>query len=325
MPSKSYSPPYELTSNSLAAVAEIMRLVGRYEGMLAPKPEPKLRRQNQIRTVQGSLAIEGNTLSVDQVSAILDHKRVLGPKREVVEVTNAIAAYASAANVNPYRSADLRGAHRLMMKDLIADAGRYRAGDVGIVRGSIVAHVAPPAHRVASLVDQLLSFLEADRTLHPLIQSAIFHYELEFIHPFSDGNGRMGRLWQHVVLVRYHPLFEYLPVESVIHSHQQEYYRVLGACDKAGSSTLFVEFSLATIRETLERFLNEVRLEAPTAETRLALARRAFGRRDFSRKDYLSHFPTLSTATASRDLRDGLDQGILARLGTKAQTRYRFQ
>jgi Fic family protein len=325
MPPTSYNPPFELTAKCLAATSEIMRLVGRYEGMLGPKPEPKLRRQNHIRTVQGSLAIEGNTLGVDQVSAILDHKRVLGPKRDVVEVTNAIAAYARAANVNPYRAADLRNLHRLMMKDLIADAGRYRKGGVGIVRGSSIAHVAPPAKRVAALVDQLLSFLESDQTLHPLLQSAIAHYELEFIHPFSDGNGRMGRLWQHVVLVRYHPLFEYLPVESVVHCHQQEYYRVLGACDKTGSSTLFVEFSLATIRETLAGFLSEVRLEAPTAQTRLALARQDFGGKNFSRKDYLCHFPTLSTATASRDLRDGVEQGMLVRFGTKAQARYHFR
>jgi Fic family protein len=302
-----------------------MRFVGRYEGMHGSKPEPQLRRQNQIRTVQGSLAIEGNTLGVDQVSAILDHKRVLGPKRDVVEVTNAIAAYARASDLNPYRSADLRAAHRVMMKDLVADAGRYRAGGVGIVRGSSIAHVAPPAKRVATLIDQLLSFLEADRTLHPLVQSAIAHYELEFIHPFSDGNGRMGRLWQHVLLVRYHPLFEYLPIESVVHAHQQEYYRVLGACDKAGSSTLFIEFSLDTIRETLDDFMSEVRLEAPSAQTRLELARGELGSKEFSRKDYLSHFPTLSTATASRDLREGLDQRILVRFGTKAQARYRFR
>src|SRR6185436_14523208 len=149
---------------------------------------------------------------------------------------------------------------------------------------SRVAHVAPPARRVPELVSDLLQFLERDRKVLPLIKSAVLHYELEFIHPFSDGNGRIGRLWQHVILVRFHPLFEYLPIESVIHSKQDEYYRVLGLCDKLGSSTKFVDFCLLAVQESLEEFLSQLRPEPITAEMRLGLARQAFGRQEFSRK-----------------------------------------
>lgn len=324
MPPASYAPPFEVTPLALTASGEIMRLVGRYEGLLSPKPQPKLRRVNQIRTVMGSLSIEGNTLAEDQITAILEKKRVVGPKREIKEVENAIAAYAHAPTWHPGRSKDLLAAHRTLMGGLVDDAGRFRSRGVGVFQGSRVAHVAPPAHRVSGLVDQLLSFVKR-KDVQPLIVSAVTHYELEFIHPFSDGNGRVGRLWQHLVLVRYQPLFEYLPIESVIQSKQAEYYRVLEACDKAGSSSRFIEFSLLTIQESLEEFLSEIRPEPATAKTRLEIARQAFGVEDFSRKDYVARFSTLSTATASRDLRDGVDARVLKRLGAKALTRYRFR
>jgi Fic family protein len=324
MASPSYQPPFEITARALAASGEIMRLVGRYEGLLSPKPQPKLRRANQIRTVMGSLAIEGNSLAEEQITAILDKKRVIGPKREIREVENAIAAYARAPVWHPDRSKDLLDAHRVLMKGLVDDAGRFRSRGVGVFQGARVAHVAPPAHRVPGLVAQLLSFVKrAD--MQPLIASAVAHYELEFIHPFSDGNGRIGRLWQHLVLVRYQPLFGYLPIESVIQAKQKEYYRVLEACDKAGSSSHFIEFSLLTVQESLEQFLKEIRPEPATGKTRLEIARQAFGGEDFSRKDYLARFATLSTATASRDLRDGVDARVLKRLGAKALTRYRFR
>lgn len=319
-----YVPPFEVTPRALTASGEIMRLVGRYEGLLSPKPQPKLRRANQIRTVMSSVAIEGNTLDEAQIIAILDKKRVVGPKREIREVENAIAAYAHAPRWHPARSKDLLAAHRTLMSGLVDDAGRFRSRRVGVFQGSRVAHVAPPASRVPLLVEQVLSFVKR-KDVQALIASAVVHYELEFIHPFSDGNGRVGRLWQHLVLVRYHPLFEYLPIESVIQAKQAEYYRVLEICDKAGSSSLFVEFSLRTIQESLEEFLHELRPGPANAKTRLEIARRAFGADAFSRKDYLAQFSTLSTATASRDLRDGVDARVLTRLGTNALTRYRFR
>ncbi|HEY2405755.1 MAG TPA: Fic family protein [Polyangiaceae bacterium] len=325
MASARYRPPFDISPKALRLATEIARLLGRYEGLSSPKPQPKLRRHNQIRTVLGSVAIEGNALSLDQVTAILEGKRVVGPRRDVLEVQNAIKTYARAASLNPFRSADLLTAHGSMMRGLLADAGHYRSTAVGVLQGSRVAHVAPPAKRVPELVARLLAFLKPDPTLLPLIQAAVAHYEIEFIHPFSDGNGRVGRLWQHVLLVHDHPLFEYLPTESVIFAKQAEYYRVLGACDKAGNSTLFVEFSLATIHESLDEFMSALRPGPVTAAARLEIARRAFRDQQFSRKDYLAHFPLLSSATASRDLKSAVDGKALARTGDKALARYRFR
>lgn len=331
MPAKAYCPPFEMTTRAVELLAEIMRLVGRYEGLTSSAPQPKLRRQNQIRTVLGSLAIEGNTLSLEQATAIFDNKRVIGSKREILEVDNAIRVYARARELDPGKSRDLRAAHRSMMGGLIADAGSYRTKGVGVFQGSKVAHVAPPAKRVPALIEDLLGFVRrgaarvARAAPHPLVKAAVTHYELEFIHPFSDGNGRVGRLWQHVMLVRFHPLFELVPVESLIHSRQAEYYRVLGACDHAGASTLFIEFSLASMLAALEELLRELRPEPLTGKARLELARRAFGDAEFSRKDYLSQFKVLSTATASRDLKGGVDARTLVKSGQKALTRYRFR
>ena len=235
-----YRPPFDVTPLAMSLSIDIMTMVGRYEGMMSPQPQPKLRRANQIRTVVGSLAIEGNTLSLEQATAVLDHKRVIGSAREIKEVQNAIATYALAASFNPGKEKHLLDAHRGLTRGLVKDAGRYRGGAVGIFAGSRVTHVAPPAARVGTLVRQVLGFADGDKEVHPLVRSAVTHYELEFIHPFSDGNGRVGRLWQHVVLLRAHPLFALIPVESVIQTRQEEYYRVLGECDKAGHSSRFI-------------------------------------------------------------------------------------
>ncbi len=317
-------PPFELTSAVLAATAEIMRLVGRYEGWGAQAPQPRLRRENRIRTVRASVAIEGNTLAEEQVSAVLDGKRVAGPPREVREVRNAIEAYALAPELDSRREEHLLRAHRVLMSGLTADAGRYRRKGVGVLQGSRVAHVAPPAARVPGLVEDLLHWAKTDRETHPAIKAAVLHYELEFIHPFSDGNGRVGRLWQHVALVRFHPAFEHVPVESVIHERQADYYRTLALSDRAGSATPFLEFALAVSRDALGELVGALRPERATPESRLESARQAFARRDFSRKEYMAIHPTISTATASRDLALGVERTLLSRRGTKVLARYRF-
>lgn len=319
-----YRPRFTVSPTALAAVAEIMRLVGRYEGLDQPAPQPTLRRSNRIRTVVGSLASEGNTMSVDQVSALLQGKRVAGTQREIREVTNTIAAYDAAPDFDPGRDRDLLRAHRVLMEGLIADAGTLRAGGVGIFRGKELAHMAPPARRVPERVARLLGFVRADRT-PALIKAAVVHYELEFIHPFSDGNGRVGRLWQHVILRRAHPVFEFVPVESVVQARQAAYYRVLGACDAAGDSTQFIDFSLAAIHDSLRELLDALRPVPMTGADRVALAKATFGTATFSRKDYLMLFKRLSTATASRDLRDGVEAGRLIRTGDRALARYRFR
>ena len=319
-----YAPPFEITKTALGALGEIMRLVGQWEGLARPAPQPRLRRSNRIRTLVASLAIEGNTLDEAQASAIMDDRRVVGPKRDVLEVQNAIAAYERASRLDPTKTKDLLAAHALLMRGLADDAGRFRAKGVGVVEGTRVVHVAPPAKRVPELVGDLLAWLRTSEEPVP-VRAAIAHYELELIHPFSDGNGRVGRLWQHVVLVRWHPVFEWVPFESVIRARQAEYYRVLGACDRAGSATAFIDFSLEAVRQALAELMTELQPAPSTTATRLTLARGAFGRRAFSRKEYVQLVKRVSTATASRDLRDGVVSGALERRGEKSQARYRFR
>ncbi|HWL89014.1 MAG TPA: Fic family protein [Polyangiaceae bacterium] len=320
-----YRPPFQVTPDALAASLEITRLIGRYEGLFSPPPQPKLRRQNAIRTVVATVAIEGNTLTADQVTAILEKKRVVGPKHEILEVQNAIETYALAASFDPTKESDLLRAHRHMMNGLTADAGRYRTKGVGVVEGSRILHVAPPAKRVRAWIGELLGFLKKDRDTPALVKAAVVHYELEFIHPFSDGNGRIGRLWQHAILLRYHPLFGVVPVESIIHQHQERYYRTLAECDRTGDASSFVEFSLRVIEEALREFLNELKPKPMTSGSRLEAARTHFAKNEFSRKDYLAEFKMLSTATASRDLKEGVDAKLLVKIGDKARSRYRFR
>lgn len=245
-----YAPPLTLTSTMLDLVAQISEQVGRLTAIRETQMTPQLRRGNRIRTIQASLAIENNTLSVEQVTALLDGKRVLGLPREIQEVRNAFATYEAMTGWRPESQADLLKAHALLMQGLIDDAGHLRRGGVGIYRGERLLHMAPPANRVAKLVDQLLTWL-AETDLHPLIASCVFHYEFEFIHPFADGNGRMGRLWQTLILSQWRPVLAYLPVETVIREQQDAYYAALSAADHAAEATPFVEFMLASIQQAL--------------------------------------------------------------------------
>jgi len=317
-------PLFTLTPSMLSLCLEISKLLGKYEGLLSPKPQPQLRRISRIKTIQGSLSIEGNTLTLDQMTAIFDNKRVVGNKREIEEVKNAIRAYDDAPKFDPLSIKDLLKAHGILMKGIVPDAGKFRNSQVGILKGTKVSHVAPKANLVPELMDKLFLFLKTDKETHDFIKACVFHYELEFIHPFADGNGRIGRLWQHVILLNHHPLFEYVPVESAIKKHQKEYYKALEASDKAGSSEAFVEFSLKVMIEALNDYFDNLRPEPQTVDSRLELAKEHFGRKEFKRKDYLQYFKTLSTATASRDLDFGVTGKILKRMGTKAQTRYTF-
>jgi Fic family protein len=320
-----YRPPFTLTSALLTLSAEIMQRVGRVEALPTATPQPKLRRKNRIRTVRATLAIEGNELAEPVVTALLDGKRVVAGKNEIREVQNAIAAYERASKWNPGRVDHLLAAHGVLLAGLAEDAGQFRSGGVGVLAGSRVAHVAPPAKRVRILVEQLLNFVAADREVRPLLKAALAHYELEFIHPFSDGNGRIGRLWQHRLLLEVHPLFAHVPVESIVHGRQNAYYTALSASDRAGEATGFLEFALAATRDALDELLVELRPEPATAASRLDRARTHFRRGEFSRADYSRLFPSLSTATASRDLRAGVDEGALSRSGDKATARYRFE
>ena len=240
------NPPYTITSNILGLAERIGEAIGRAEES-AVSTDLRLRRINRIRTIRGSLAIEGNTLSEEQISTILDGKPVVAPLREIQEARNAITAYEQYPRWDPASETDLLNAHKVLMAALLDAPGHYRrGGGVAVTGAGEVHHIGPPAGRVPHLMSDLLSWL-GSTTEHPLIASSVFHYEFEFIHPFEDGNGRMGRLWQTLILTRWKPLFADVPVESLIHARQSEYYDAIRASSARGESTPFIAFMLDTI------------------------------------------------------------------------------
>lgn len=245
----SYEPPFTITSEILNLVANISQQVGQLN-VSVMNASPQLRKQNRIKTLAGTLAIEGNTLTEEQITAVIEGKPVLGSMREVAEVKGAIAAYDALPTWQPDNLDHLLTAHGLMMSEILTNAGRFRDKAVGIQKGKEVHHVAPPAHQVSGLMADLAQWLKQAKD-HPLITSSVFHYEFEFIHPFSDGNGRMGRLWQTLILSQWHPLFLSLPLESVIKDHQQQYYQALEDADQQADSTPFIHFMLSVIAQTL--------------------------------------------------------------------------
>ena len=245
-----YQPPYTISPEILNRVAAISEAVGRLTVLTDKARTLRLRRINRIRTIHGSLAIEGNTLSEAQITAILEGKRVIAPPREVQEVKNALAAYDLFGTWKPEAEKDLLEAHRMLMSGLIDEAGLYRHGGVGVMAGQQVIHMAPPADRVPQLMGNLFGWLAA-ADVHPLIASSVFHYEFEFIHPFADGNGRMGRLWQSLILGHWNPLYADIPVESLIFEHQAEYYQSIKESTQKTDSAPFITFMLRMILDTV--------------------------------------------------------------------------
>jgi Fic family protein len=249
--SKIYSPPYNVTPAIISLIARISEHIGRISALDDVSKKLRLRRTNQIRTIQGSLAIEGNTLSIEQITAIMEGKRIIAPPREIIEVKNAIKAYDRIEKWNPFLEKDLLDAHRLLMSGLLDDAGKFRTRGVGVMAGEKIMHMAPPAKRVPDLMRDLMQWLKTTDQ-HPLISSSVFHYEFEFIHPFQDGNGRIGRIWQTLMLVKFNPLFIAIPVESLVYEHQADYYAAIGQSTKNGESTVFIEFMLNMILDSFK-------------------------------------------------------------------------
>ena len=245
-----YQPPYTLTPAILTLVAEISETIGRYSVLAEQNLTPRLRRENRLRTIQASLAIENNTLTLEQVTAVIAGKRVLGQTREIQEVRNAFATYEAMEEWDARSEKDLLTAHRLLLRALVDEPGQYRSGGVGIFRGKQLVHMAPPADRVPKLMADLLDWLGNTKE-HPLVASCVFHYEFEFIHPFADGNGRMVRLWQTLILRTWKPLLAYLPVETVIHDRQEAYSQVLAEADQRADATPFIEFMLSALRDSI--------------------------------------------------------------------------
>lgn len=245
-----YQPPYSITSSMLKSVAEISERVGQLSVSFSTSQSLRLRRANRIRTVQGSLAIEGNTLNEQQITEILAGKRVIAPPKEILEVQNALQAYSQLERFRPEQEKDLLKAHKLLMNGLVDDAGVYRQSGVGVMSGTQVVHMAPGANQVPRLMKSLFQWLKKS-DLPPLISSCIFHYEFEFIHPFSDGNGRMGRLWQTLMLAKWQPIFNDIPIESLIHQYQQDYYHAIRESTKLSDSAPFIEFMLNMITQSL--------------------------------------------------------------------------
>lgn len=313
-------PPYEISPLALNLISSISRKIGVLDVSFLVQSSPKLRKKNQVKTIHSSLKIEGNTLSENQISSLLEGKRVMGPSKDIIEVDNAIKVYQQLDKLS-YDSMDsFLEAHNSLMASLIPEPGKFRKGAVGIVKGNDLAHLAPSAKQVPRLMNELFAYLKTGE--HCIIKSCVFHYELEFIHPFDDGNGRMGRLWQTLILMDEYPVFKHIPFESIIARSQEEYYQALAKADKAGSSTIFIEYMLQVLDQALEELLDSSKQGNLDQELRLKHFR-SLEIEQFSRKDYLTVFRQISVATASRDLKQGVDKGYFEKEGDKRLTIYR--
>ena len=251
----SMKPPYEITPKILKLITSISEKIGEVNANYLTKQSPQLRKQNRIKTIHSSLKIEGNTLTEEQITALIENKRVIGPEKDVLEVLNAIKVYEKLDSFNFSSDKSFLKAHLELMNGLIESAGKYRTQGVGIVKGTIVEHIAPPFDNVPHLMKDLFEYLKDSDEL-TLIKSCVFHYEMEFIHPFLDGNGRMGRLWQTLILMSEYAVFEFLPFEALISKTQDDYYKSLALSDKSGKSTFFIEYMLDVIEKSLKNLLN---------------------------------------------------------------------
>jgi Fic family protein len=256
-----YKPPYEITSKMLDYVSKIMKMIGQLSSSNGLDNKPRLRRTNHIHSVYSSLAIENNKLTENQVRDVINGKIVIGPKRDILEAKNAIRCYDDILKIDPYDSNELLKYHGIMMESLVDDAGQYRLKQEGVFDGDKAIFIAPPHDRVPELMANLYDYLNNFEE-NILIKSSVFHYEFEFIHPFSDGNGRMGRLFQTCLLASEEEIFAYLPIESIIKERQQEYYDAIAICHKQGKSNEFIEFMLDAILETITRTIAQSSLES---------------------------------------------------------------
>jgi Fic family protein len=314
-------PPYDITPLILKLISSISSKLGEVNATYLSKQSPQLRKQNRIQTIHSSLQIEGNTLTQEQITALIENKKVIGPKKDVLEVLNAIELYEQLNKFKFTSDNHFLKAHGILMKGLVVNPGKYRTKGVGIVKGNDVEHVAPPYDKVPFLMKDLFTYLKNEDELS-LIKSCVFHYEMEFIHPFLDGNGRMGRFWQTLILSSEFPVFEFLPFETLINESQNDYYQALSMSDKTGKSTIFIEYMLGVINTSLEHILNynnRILKDIDRIEYFISI-----GKHEFTRKDYMNTFKELSSATASRDLKKGVELNLFEVFGSQNQTKYKI-
>lgn len=313
-------PPYEITTNILKLTTSISQKIGEVNANYISRPSPQLRKQNKIKTIHSSLKIEGNSLSEEQITALVENKKVIGAKKDILEVKNAIEVYDNIESFNPFSYKSFLKAHKMLMNNLVENPGKYRTKGVGIFQGSEVTHLAPPAKNVPQLMDDLFQYLNKFDDLI-LIKSCVFHYEMEFIHPFLDGNGRMGRLWQTLILMREYPVFEYLPFETLINQTQKEYYKALELSDKNGNSTFFIEYMLGVLEKSLIDLL-DFNNRTMNSKQRLDYFL-SIKQGEFTRKDYMNIFKEISSSTATRDLFKGVESNKLVKFGKDNKTKYK--
>ncbi len=320
---KNKQPPFEITEQILTEVAEISELVGKASVKSSISRDPTLRRTNRIRTVYSSLAIEQNTLDIEQVSAVISGKRVLAPPKDIAEVLNAYEIYECMDSLDPYSIDDLLKAHSIMVRGLVSEAGVFRSRPVGVVdeSGNII-HFGTLPQYVPQLVSELLGWVKESR-LHMLIKSCVFHYEFELIHPFSDGNGRMGRLWHTLLLSKWSPVFAWLPVESVIHDNQSEYYNAINTSNDNGSSTVFIVFMLSVIKSALLETVSITQSAAGSRSAqRIEIIREYLKTHEHIKNSDVQRLLSVSASTATRILRDAAANGILRRIRAESSWAY---
>lgn len=256
---EAYQPPFTITNEMLSYVSSISEKIGRMTAAHNLEAKPHLRKNNKIKSIHSSLKIEANSLSLGQVRDVINGKIVLGEQKEIQEVKNAYAAYERFSEVNPYSIKCLKKFHGIMTKYVVEESGEFRLGEEGVFNDGQCIFMAPPARLVPQLMEELFSWMkEAQNHVHPLILSSVFHYEFVFIHPFSDGNGRMARLWHTAILSKWKPVFEFIPIESQIEKFQNEYYEAIAKCHVAGESTIFIEFMLSQIDQILDDIVVQV-------------------------------------------------------------------
>ncbi len=265
-----YVPPYEITDEMLRLISDIMENLGRLSGVNELEKLPRLRRVNRIKSIHSSLAIENNTLSFEQVTAVINGKPVLAPQKDVLEVQNAFRAYEKMGEINPYSIDDLLKIHGVMTNGLVKEAGQLRSGQVGVYnQDGRVVHLAPPAEFVPGQIAQLFDWVQTSKT-NMLIKSSVFHYEFEFIHPFNDGNGRTGRFWQTALLASWKPIFAWIPIESIIKNNQQAYYNAIALSTSQGKSNIFVEFMLDVINNAIKELVDDAKNHSNHLNNRIA-------------------------------------------------------